>query len=248
MPDKSKLIWVDAEYALSGDSLAIQNQKVRLIGIHAPKREQKQKFSTPGEPLAKESQTFLNKLIANHNLKIAIYYDQTQRDHFNRQLVHAFFEDGSNLQQEMLKAGLAIYRPELSNEQFAKCYIQAEQQARQGGYQLWDLLKKDPELHFPLIQSAQIYAEDEGYRIVRGEVQTVKKSSDFYIINLDTTGIRIPERAWHRFDYADIQALKGKTIEVRGLIYHYKKAMYTVIETPLAIDLLAKKELKRLKQ
>lgn len=246
MPEDKKLIWTNADYAITGDTLVIQNQKVRLIGLDAPQKERKQKFNTPGQPLADESQAFLNKLIANHDLKVGIYYDATQTDKFGRQLAHAFFEDGTNLQQEMLKAGLAIYRPEFDNNQFAQCYIEAENTARQGGYQLWDLLKKNPELHYPLVESSTIYAEDEGYRIVRGEIVKVDKSSGYYILNMDTTGIRIPERAWDKFNFANLRQQIGNTIEVRGQIYHYKGAMFTIIESPFAISSCAQNKLNKM--
>lgn len=251
MPDKSELIWVDAEFAITGDTIIVQNQKTRLIGLNAPKKEEKEKFNTSGEPLAEESQTYLNKLLANHNLKIGILYDQTQTDEFNRQLVHAFFEDGKSVQIEMLKAGFAIYRPELDNNRFANCYIDAEQSARNGGYQLWDLLEKQPDLNYPLIESSEIYAEDEGYRIIRGEIvlsQQGKKYfflKDYYQMNMDTLGIRIPVKSQSKFDTTKLKALKGQQIEVRGLVYHYKGAMYMVIHSPLAINVLAQDVLQQ---
>jgi len=248
MPDKSELIWADVEFAISGDTLVIQNQKARLIGLDAPQKERKQKFNTPGEPLADESQEYLNKLIANKDLKIGVLYDKTKVDKFGRQLIHAFFEDGTNVQTEMLKAGLAIYRPEFNNNRFANCLIEAEQKARDGEYQLWDLLKKNPELHYPLIESSEIFAEDEGYRIIRGKVVKVDKSSRYIIINMDTTGVRIPKRAWKNFNYENLQSLKDKTIEVRGLVYHYKGSMFTVIETPFAINNCAQQKLRKLYQ
>lgn len=244
MPPKSELIWVDVEYALTGDTLAIQNKKVRLIGLDAPQKERKQKFHTPGEPMAKESQTFLNKLLANNDLKVGILYDKTKTDKFGRQLVYAFLEDGTNIQQKVLEAGFALYKPEFDNLRFAKCFIEAEKKARDGSYQLWDLSQKNPELHYPLIQSSKIYAEDEGFRIIRGKIERVSKSSSMYQINMDTTGIRIPKRAWKNFDYSKIQKLPGKTVEARGFVYHYKGAMYMIVESPYAIDTCAQEHLK----
>ncbi|HHT00567.1 MAG TPA: thermonuclease family protein, partial [Thiomicrospira sp.] len=82
--DTEKLLWTKAEYALSGDTLVINKQVVRLIGIHAPKIAKEQKFNNTGEPLAKESQTFLNKLLANNNLEIGIEFDTTRLDNRNR--------------------------------------------------------------------------------------------------------------------------------------------------------------------
>lgn len=245
MPDTSELLWVDAEFAVSGDTLIIQNKKTRLIGLNAPRKERTEKFNTPGEPLADASQAYLNRLIANQNQRIGILYDQTQVDPFGRQLVHAFFENGKSLQMEMLKSGFAFYRPEFDNHRFAHCYIQAENQARDGGYQLWDLIQKNPEQNYPLIESSKIFAEDEGYRIIRGEIVLSKHGKKFFVLdnyflmNMDTLGIRIPVKSQTNFDLSALKALKGQTIEVRGLVYHYKGAMYMVIHSPLAINVFA---------
>ena len=230
-----KLIWAEAEYAISGDTIIVQNQRVRLIGIQSPQIERKEKFQTPGEPLAKEAQLFLNKLLANNNLKVGIEYDSTRIDNRNRQLVHLFLEDGSSVQQKLLESGYVISQTSYDNTKHAKCYYQAEMKARQGGYQLWDLLAKKPEVHYPLINSSAIYADDEGFRIIRGKVEKVDKSFNNYIINLDTTGIRVSREHWDKFDYRKLESLQGKTIEVRGFVYHYKKAMYMIIDHPYAI-------------
>jgi len=228
--------WLKASYATGGNELVIQGKLVRLIGLYSPQREQKQKFNTPAQPLAKEAQLFLNKLLANNNLEVGVEYDTTKVDEFNRQLVHLFLKDGTSIQQKILESGFAINRPAHNNHKHAKCYFKAEQTAREGKYQLWDYLAKYPDSHFPLVKSSEITSQDTGYRIIQGKVLKVMKSSTNIIINMDTTGIRIPKKHWDKFDYNKIKQLKGKTIEVRGLAYLYKSVMFVIIKEPAAID------------
>lgn len=234
--DLDKLIWAKAEYAISGDTIVVQNQRLRLIGIYAPQKERKQKFHTPGEPLAAEAQLFLNKLLANNELDIGIEYDETRIDNRNRQLAHLFLKDGTSIQQKLLESGYVLNRTTYNNTKHAKCYYEAEAKARKGQYQLWDLLAKHPDRHFPLANSSELTSDDEGYRIIKGKVLEVDKSSNNYIINMDTTGIRVPKKDWDNFDYNKLKSLQGKTIEVRGYAYLYKGAMYIVIDHPYAID------------
>jgi len=233
--DLDKLLWTKADYAITGDTLIVQKQRVRLIGIYAPQKEKKEKFHTPGEPLADEAQLFLNKLLANNDLEIGVEFDTTRIDRRNRQLAHLFLKDGTSVQQKMLESGYALNRTTYNNLKHADCYYQSETKARQGGYQLWDLLAKHPEKHFPLANSSKLTSDDEGFRIIKGKIVKVDKSSTNYILNMDTTGIRIPKKHWKNFDYNKLKALKGKTIEVRGYAYLYKGAMYIVIEHPYAI-------------
>ncbi|WP_319381103.1 thermonuclease family protein [Thiomicrorhabdus sp.] len=232
-------LWARAEVALSGDHLIVQGKKVKLAGIYAPRRAKQQKFSSPADPLAKQAQNHLNRLLAEHQNEIGVEYDQTKVDKFGRQLVHLFFKDGSNVAEQMLSAGFALRAPDQGNLKHQSCYKSAEKRARQNRYQIWDFLTRYPDRHFPLIESQDIRAEDEGYRIVRGQIADVLKSDKYYILNFDTTGIRIPERAWAKFDWQKLQELKGRTIEVRGFVSHYKTAMYMIIEEPFAFDVFA---------
>lgn len=231
--------WTKADYALTGDTLVIQNQRVRLIGLYAPQIEKKQKFHTPGEPLAAEAQTFLNKLLANNNLEVGVEYDTTRIDRRNRQLVHLFLKDGTSVQQKMLESGLTLNRTNYNNLKHADCYFQAEKKARDGQYELWDFASKNPDRHFPLAESSKLTSEDEGYRIIKGEIVKVEKSSTNYIMNMDTTGIRVAKKHWENFDFNQLKALKGQTVEIRGYAYLYRGAMYMMIEHPYAISSLS---------
>ncbi|WP_019557392.1 thermonuclease family protein [Thiomicrorhabdus arctica] len=231
-------LWTKATYATNGSNLIIQGKRVRLNGLYAPQIERKQKFHTPGEPLAKESQTFFNKLLANNDLEVGVEYDKTKVDEFGRQLVHLFLRDGTNVQQKILESGFAVTRIENGNIKHMKCYFDAEKKARKGGFQLWDYLAKHPESHFPLAKSSELTSQDEGFRIIQGKVLKVEKSSTNYIINMDTTGIRVPKRYWDFFDYSQIKKLKGQTIEVRGQAYLYQGVMFMIIDHPYSIDKL----------
>ncbi|NPA71419.1 MAG: thermonuclease family protein [Gammaproteobacteria bacterium] len=231
-------LWAHATYAKNGNTLIIQGKTVRLIGVHAPLTDRKQKFNNPGEPLSKEAQTFLNKLLANNDLEVGVEYDTTKVDKFGRQLVHLFLRDGTNIQEAIIKAGFGLNYPAGDNNKYAQCYFAAEKVAREGQFQLWDYLEKHPDSHFPLAQSSQLTSQDTGFRIIRGKVEKVMKSSSNYIINMDTTGIRIPKRHWHRFNYRELKALKGKTIEVRGQAFLHKGVMFMIIDTPNSIDAL----------
>lgn len=234
-------VWAKATYALSGDSVIIQNKTFQLIGVRAPQREKKQKFSTRGQPLAKAAQEQLNRLLANHDLDIGVEYDNKKVDGFNRGQLHLFVkQDGSivNLNKLMLESGYALAETSPPNLKHQTCYYQAEAKARAEKKGLWRLTDEYPNVNYPIAPSDKITTDDDGYRIYQGKILKVDRSSKQYILNMDTTGIRIKKAFWPRFDYDKLAALEGKTIEVRGRGAMWKGHMFVWIESPNAINVL----------
>jgi len=233
--------WVKMDYAIAGNKMLSKGTVYKLNGLYTPLRQQKTKFSNSGQPLAKESQKKLNQILADHGLMVGIEYDKTKVDKLLRVKFHGYVKRGDQLisiTRLMIESGMGIFYPEVENDRHAKCYLQAESKARKDEVGLWAVAKKYPQYHFPIVKSSELTLEDIGFRIIQGPVRKVWKTNNNYIINLDTTGIRVQKKSWDRFDYQKIKALQGKTVEVRGFGFLYNRAMYVVIETPNALNLL----------
>lgn len=234
-------VWAYASYATDGETLIIQNKKFKLIGVKAPQKQRKNKFNMPGQPLAKKSQDRLNRLLANHDLRIGVQYDTRKKDTFNRGLVHLFVKQGDkivNLNKLMIASGYALAFSEYNNNLHQKCYYQAENDARKDGIALWSLAKNQPELHFPIVNSTDVTSNDDSFRIYRGKIVKVDKSRRNYILNMDTTGIRVRREHWEHFDFNELKKLKGQTVEVRGYGKLFKGRMFVNIESPNVINVL----------
>lgn len=233
--------WIKASFALSGDTLIIQNRPFRLIGVQAPQIKKERKFTTPGQPLADESQTKLNQLLANHNLEVGVEYDELRIDDFSRNLAHFYIKQNNqivSLQKLMLESGLVLANSEPPNMKHQTCYYQAEKSARDRKIALWSVAEKRPDLHYPIAPSSKITTEDEGFRIFKGEIVKVEKSGSNYILNMDTTGIRVRKADWEHFNYDALKRLQGQVIEARGYGFLYGGAMFVKIRSPNAIDRL----------
>ncbi|KDN95980.1 thermonuclease family protein [Hydrogenovibrio marinus] len=234
-------VWTKATYALSGDSLNVGNRIFKLIGIKAPQIEKKQKFYTRGQPLAKEAQDQLNRILANHDMEVGVEYDQQKIDGFNRGLAHLYVKENGkpvSVERLMLESGYVLANSETPNFLHQKCYYAAENRARAKGIALWKVEKDYPDLHYPIAISSQINTQDEGFHIYKGKIILVEKSSNHYILNMDTTGIRVRKDNWKNFDYDRLKSLEGQTIEVRGSGFLYKGAMFVVISSPNTINQL----------
>lgn len=230
--------WVQARIAQSGNSVIVNNRQFLIAGVYAPELGNPSNRSDPPRPMARESLTNLNRILANNDRKIGIQYDQQKVDAFGRVTAHLFLEDGRNIGEMMIESGLALAVANLPNLDYQACYFAAEQRARAASRGLWRLTTTQPQLKYPIALSSQISDMDNGFRIIRGEVRTVSRSSNNYIINLDTTGIRIQKKYWDQFNFADLEKLKDQTIEVRGSGFAHQGAMYVVIQHPHMIDKL----------
>lgn len=230
--------WTQARIAQAGNILIIDNRQYVLAGVHSPEMGNPNNRTDPARPLSREAQTFLNRILAQNDRKVGIEFDESSMDGFGRAVAHLFLEDGTNINQRVLENGLGMAVSNPPNLRYQACYFQAEQNARAANRGLWRLTSSAPELKYPIALSSQLSDMDFGFRIIRGEVRSVSRSRNNYIINLDTTGIRVQREFWPNFDYAEIEKLKGQTIEVRGHAFAHQGAMYVVIQHPNMIDKL----------
>jgi len=238
------LKWRTVQYVVRGDLITADNINIVLEGVVAPHPARPNKwYQREDEPLAKQAKLFLLKLFANHDMKVGVEYDRIKADKFLREVGHLYWRDKQgrihSVQQALLEAGLALAATNPPNLKHQKCYYAAEKRARDRGVGIWAVAKKYPDLHYPIIPSDKITAQDTGYRIIKGPVKRIVTIRGFEAVNLDTTGIRIPmqdfKRYWQR---SDLRALKGKTIEVRGRPYYVKGHMYMIVRHPWSIDRL----------
>ncbi|WP_019894992.1 thermonuclease family protein [Hydrogenovibrio halophilus] len=233
--------WTQASYALSGDRIIVNNKTLKLIGLHAPQQEKKQKFNVNAQPLAEAAQDRLNRLLANHDMEVGIEYDQRRVDEFGAAEAHVFIRQNGqivSLQKAMLETGFALAKTETPNLAHQSCYYRAEQSARQRGAGLWQLAEQRPELRFPIAPSSEITTANEGFHIFKGEIVKVDRSGKNYILNMDTTGLRIRKKDWSHFDFDRLKALEGQVVEARGYGFLYDGAMFVKIHAPYAIDKL----------
>lgn len=230
--------WVQARIAQAGNIVIVGSKQFQIAGVYAPEMGNPSNRSVPPRPMSREALTNLNRILANNDRKIGIQYDQEKLDGFGRAVAHLFLEDGRNIGEMMIESGLAMGVANPPNLDYQACYFKAEKRARDARRGIWRLTTTRPQLKFPVALSSQLSDLDNGFRIIRGEVKTVGRSANNYIINLDTTGIRIQRKYWDQFNYADLEKLKGQTIEVRGNGFVHQGAIYVVIQHPNMIDKL----------
>ena len=209
---------------IDGDTVVLKDQtRVRLVGIQAPKLPLGRK-GFKGWPLGFASKKQLSDLILDKY--VTLYYGGQRQDRYGRALAHLFLRDGTWVQGEMLKAGMARVYSFADNRAIVPQMLQAEQMARQQTMGMWALdfyQPKDQE------QSANYH---NSFQLVRGTVIQVAKIRGTYYLNFgedwrqDFT-IVIKSRAARKFIKAGIDPAiyDGKKIEVRGWLKSYNGPM-----------------------
>ncbi|MBE9227422.1 thermonuclease family protein [Phormidium sp. LEGE 05292] len=144
-------VTLNIQRVLSGQTLevaAVQNQadsniKVQLIGVSAPDLRQR-----PWGELAKER---LQEMIGEK--PVLLESDLEPKDQFDRQLAYVW-QDGKLLNEQVLREGLALFRPRSLNRKYDERLERAQEYARVMGLGIWN---PDQALRLPPEQFRQQY-------------------------------------------------------------------------------------------
>ena len=89
---------------VDGDTIIIKmngkQERVRLIGVDTPETKHPKK---PVEDFGHEASVFTTRLVEGK--KVTLEYDQEKRDKYGRLLAYVYLEDGTFLNEEIIKQG-----------------------------------------------------------------------------------------------------------------------------------------------
>lgn len=222
-----------------GDTLRLKDGRtVRLIGINAPELPRKGREGAP-EPHALAARDALRALLKDGS-KVALRLDAEHRDRYGRLLAHlylpAHLPEGGSVQSRLLEGGHAFTVPVPPNLWNFSCYQSAEARARAAAAGIWGLADYRP------TDAAELAPGAEGFRIVRGRVRTVSRSSGSRWVNLEGgMALRIVNEDMKYFDGFVFDRLKGSEIVARGWLSPRRGERSAVmrIRHPGAIELPA---------
>ena len=118
---------------LDGDSLRLEGgAEVRVLGIDAPELG---KGKHPPEFLAREAQEALAGLTQGN--KVRLEYDRQRYDRFGRLLAHVFTSDGTHVNVELVRRGLARVYLHPPNFRFKEELLRAQKEALEAQRGLW---------------------------------------------------------------------------------------------------------------
>lgn len=213
---------------VDGDTIHLTNgTKVRLAGINTMELGHGAKADDPNSQEAKD---LLEKILIANGRQVRLEPSEDKWDHYGRLIAHAYINSGGNIQEKILRAGLALGYAHPPNLEHLDCYREAETQARQQSLGLW----RSPAL------SADTLADDtKGFNRVQGTVQNVKHTRKSILIKLsERMAVRVAQDDMPLFATFDFTHLTGKNLEVRGYVHTYKDKLQMRIRHPADILIL----------
>lgn len=132
---QQRVRWVE-----DGDTVVlVDGRHVRYIGINAPEIDHDDQKA---EPYGYEAKRLNQKIVLFKNIRLE--FDREKNDQYRRFLAYVFLEDGTFVNQEMIKRGYAYCLPRKPNDHYDRILLAAQRQAMSEGLGIWNQWKEKP--------------------------------------------------------------------------------------------------------
>jgi hypothetical protein len=200
---------------------------VRLIGINAPELGHD---GEPDEPHAAAARDRVRTLVEHRPVRLG--FEQQSRDRHGRWLAHLQLADGRELEDILIKEGLACVVAIPPNVREVRRLQAIEAEARDGRRGLWGDGYARP-------LAAESLTHAGGFRFVRGRVTQVGRSRKFVYLDLGPRiALRIEQENWRRYFPERPEAWRDRTLVARGWISEYQGRLHLGIDHPAMIEVL----------
>jgi len=120
---------------IDGDTIEIEGgERIRLICINTPET---------GEEGYKEAKDFLRDLILYEEVELV--KDVTERDKYNRLLRYIYLQDGTFVNEQLVRLGLGVAYPYGQDTRFCPIIEAAERMAEEDSLGIWEIEEEEPE-------------------------------------------------------------------------------------------------------
>ncbi len=127
-----------------GDTVITERgQRVRLLGVDAPEME---KEGRPAEFLAHKAKAELARLVQGQRVRLE--YDRLRYDQYGRLLAYLFLPDGTQVNTELVRRGLARVYLVPPNTRYQETLLEAQRQALEARRGIWQQALKQDEPYY----------------------------------------------------------------------------------------------------
>jgi micrococcal nuclease len=210
-------------HVLDGDTIILRdNRHVRLIGINAPELG---KDGAPDQPLAARARDRLAQLVRGQRVTLA--FESERQDHYGRLLAHVYLADGRDVEEILLREGLAWAVAVPPNVGKLPALITSETEARGSRRGVWD------EPAYAPTPVERLTPQDTGFRFIEGTIR--RRAQRHNVIYLDFTpsvALLIPGKDWEKYFKGSPSDLVSHRVTARGWLTESKGRLHLRVSHP----------------
>lgn len=214
-----------------GDTIIVERMgKIRLLGINTPEIARDDRRA---EPLGDEAHKRLKNLLQGES--VYLEFDQKRRDRFGRLLAHVYLDDGTSINETLLRDGLARALFLQPNMKHLRLYYEVEAEAQKLKKGIWSI--KEYQLR-PLEQAMQCIRQ---FCRLHGKVSRVETKRHYTYIQMSgKLQLSIANRNLQQFKQADINPddLQGAELTARGWVNRRRGQANIKLHHPYQIKIM----------
>jgi endonuclease YncB( thermonuclease family) len=213
------------DHVIDGDTVILADGRhVRLLGINAPELG---RDGEADEPLAAAAAKYLRELVEDRTVRIE---PGRGRDRYGRTLAWLHLEDGTDVQERMLRRGYAWAVAIAPDTGRADAYGEAEEAARSQRFGVWSQPEYAPQ------PAAAAGGRGGGFRILRGRVTGSRADRRRVLLVVDdAVEIWIDGDRWHRHWQTGPEAWHDRRVLVRGWLIPRRGRDRMYVDHPLML-------------
>ena len=213
----------EIRHVIDGDTVVLANGRhLRLIGINAPELG---KDGAPDQPLARDARARLASLVEKR--RVTLGFEREREDHYGRLLAHVVLPDGRDVEEILLREGLAWAVAVTPNVSKLPALITAENDARGSRRGVW------AEPAYAPVPVERLTPQDTGFRFIEGTVR--RRAQRHNVIYLDFTpsaALLIPGKDWEKYFKGNPSKLVGHRVVARGWLTESKGRLHLRVSHP----------------
>ncbi len=213
----------EVRHVLDGDTVILRNnQHVRLIGINAPELG---KDGAPDQPLAARARDRLAQLVRGQ--RVTLGFEGERQDHYGRLLAHVYLPDGRDVEEILLREGLAWAVAVPPNVAKLAVLLAAENEVRSTGQGVWG------EPGYKPTPAERLTPQDTGFRLIEGTIRRrVQRHNVIYLDLTPSVALLIPVKDWEKYFKGNPSALVGHRVVARGWLTESKGRLHLRVSHP----------------
>jgi len=220
---------IQVRHVLDGDTVILAGgQHLRLIGLNAPELG---KDGAPDQPYAAAARERLAALVQGQ--RVSVKSEREHQDHYGRRLAHIILPNGHDVEEILLREGLAWAVAIPPNVDNLTAYLAAENAARSTRRGVWSESSYAPK------PADQLTAHDTGFRLIEGTVQHQTRRRNVIYLDLNPrASLVISSADWKKYYRGKPADLVGRHVIARGWLTQFKGRFHMRVPHPAMLTLI----------